>query len=307
MIGVGCLAHIVNNALKNSVEKLNFGEKNLNIFLAQIHQFFMHSSANRINNIFQIRAQLGIEQAYSNNKAPTKSYSKTRWLSTGPAIDAIINQWHILDIYFQMEPEGKHVDSFKKFFENRNSFPLLITLRSLAAEVEEAICKMEGKDVDLMSAIKIFDHLQQKILQYRNDITMPNIVSETIEQWEENEKLNFHLQLRELYDDIQLYMVQWSNWSNSLKLHRWATLDSELSQEDVFNSAEAISESCQINGAQLQENIEAVNSFISTRPASWATLSTSDRWLNLLNSVSGLIALEKAASFILTLPGNKFC
>ncbi len=267
----------------------------------------MHSSSNRINNIFQIRAQLGIEQAYSNNKAPTKSYSKTRWLSTGPAIDAIINQWHILDIYFQMEPEGKHVDSFKKFFENRNSFPLLITLRSLAAEVEEAVCSMEGKEVDLMSAIKVFDNLHQKVFQYRENITMPGIVADMIEQWEENDQLSFHLQLRELYDDIQLYMVQWSNWTNSLKLHQWATLDSELSQEDVLNSAETISESCQINRAQLQVNIETANSFISTRPVSWATLSTSERWANLLNSVSGLDALEKAASFILTLPGNKFC
>ncbi len=307
LIGVGCLAHIVNNALKNSVEKLNFGEKNLNIFLGQIHQFFMHSSSNRINNIFQIRAQLGCEQAYSNNKPPTKSYSKTRWLSTGPAIDAIINQWHLLDIYFQMEPEGKHVDSFKKFFENRNSFPLLITLRSLATEVEEVVCIMEGKDVDLMSAIKIFDELQQKVFQYRENITMPGIVADMIEQWEENDRLDFHLQLRELYDDIQMYMVKWSTWTNSLKLHQWATLDNQLREEDVLNSTEVIRENSQINIAQLQENIEAVNLFISTRPASWATLSTSERWLNLLNSVSGLIALEKAASFILTLPGNKLC
>ncbi|KAH9391469.1 hypothetical protein TYRP_007077 [Tyrophagus putrescentiae] len=119
---------------------------------------------------------------------------------------------------------------------------------------------------------------------------MPGIVADMIEQWEENDRLDFHLQLRELYDDIQMYM--------------WATLDNQLREEDVLNSTEVIRENSQINIAQLQENIEAVNLFISTRPASWATLSTSERWLNLLNSVSGLIALEKAASFILTLPGT---
>ena len=304
LIGVGCLAHIVNNSLKNSVEKLNFGEKDLNTFLAQVHQYFMHSNSNRVENIYLIRAQLGGEQTYSSNKPPTKSYSKTRWLSTGPAINAIINQWHLFDIYFQMESSGKHVETFKKFFENRNSLPLLITLRTLAAEVEEAVCSMEGKDVDLMTAIKIFDALRQKILQYREEITMPRDAAGMIEHWEENYQLDFHLQLWELYDDIQSYMVKWSGWTNSLKLHRWATLDSTLSEEAVTSSAETIKENCRINGDELKKNVEDANVFINTRLESWKTLTTSERWSNLINSVPNLDALEKAAQFILTLPGT---
>lgn len=302
MIGVGCLAHILNNALKNSVEKLDFGEENLNIFLGIVHQYFQHKNADRISRIDRIRAQ--IDHSNTRNKLPTKSYSKTRWLSTGPAIEAIISQWHIFEVYFDEEVSGKHIDKFKKFFESPFSFPMLLTIRSIAEEFEEAICSIEGKEVDLITSIKIFFDLQQKILFYRDEIEKPSIVADIIKRWEENDQLTFELQLRELYDDIQSYMIKWSTWTDSLKLHLWATLETELNEDAVIMSVEAISESCQVNSDELKENIRSANTFINNSLESWAHLSTSKRWSNLLTSNLELNALEKVANFILTLPGN---
>ncbi len=298
------MAHILNNALKNSVEKLNFGIEDLNTFLGQIHLYFSSSNADRIENIRRIRTLVGCPQVYFNNKPPTKSFSKTRWLSTGPAIEALINQWDILDIYFQMETTGKNIKTFKNFFENKFSLPLLITLRAIAAQVEEDICRIEGEGVDLMTAIKIYTELHQTIVAYKEEIVKPEVVTDIIRNWNEEDQLTFNLQLRELYDDIQSYMIQWTSWTDSLKLHLWATLDAELNENHVMQSAEAIKDSCQIDTTDLKENIEKANVFINRRLEAWASLSTSERWFDLLKNVPHLDALENAANFILTLPGN---
>lgn len=308
LFGIGCLCHICNNALKNATDKLDFGAERLNSFLGQIHLFFQHNSADRISNINRIRVLVGCQQAYSSNRAPTKSFSKTRWLSTGPAIDAIINQWDLFDVYFQAEQTGKGIEKFKDFFQNKHNYPLLIVLKSIASDFEDAVLRMEGKEVTLVTSITIFEELRRKMVERQsvNPPVRPAVVDDLISNWEDDEKESFNDQLFQLYEDIYSYMAKWTVWIQPLMLHLWATLDAELSEDAVLLSAEAIKSSCQINADVLKENIHRANTFISSQLESWMLLSTSpsERWVHLFLSVPDLDELESAANYILTLPGT---
>lgn len=191
------------------------------------------------------------------------------------------------------------------FFENPNNFPLLITLRSISIDFENAITQMEGKGVDLITAISTFEDLHKQVMQDRAEKTRPPVVDFHIKDWPLQAKINFENQLYKIYDHLQEYMLKWSTWTGPLKLHLWATLKAELNEEIVLKSAEAIKSSCPVDVNELKANIGTANAIIINRLPMWSTreLSTSQRWVDMLNSCSNLDAFENIATYILTLPG----
>lgn len=311
LIGIGCLVHVVNNSVKTAADKLNFGPTKLNDFLAQIHNFFKDSRSDHLKNINQIRARVDSNSNFNSRKEPTKSFTKTRFLSTGPAIDAIICQWDLFEIFFTESKDSKKVLKFREFFDNKRNFSLLIVLREIALEFETAILQMEGTGIDLISAISIFDNLHQKVIQRKENFeTSPTIIN-CIKDWEEPEmKTNFLQEVKELYDGIQQYMSKWSGWTKPLMMHQWATLEGELSEDAVIKSAKIIN--CSIDINLLKENVQQANYFISKRQKEvgeddeakkpWSSLTASEKWVELLES--NVKALGDVANYLLTLPGT---
>ena len=163
LVGIGCLAHVLNNALKNAADTIQLGGQKFSKILALLHRYF-EKEIGRKDRIGHLMVALGGEEAYINKKKPTRSYCHTRWLSTGPAIEAIIQQYDAFYFYFDKQTDGKHIDEFKAFFKDDDTWPWLVILRSLSAEFEESILDMEGSGVTLVTAIDIFHKLRNQVL-----------------------------------------------------------------------------------------------------------------------------------------------
>lgn len=162
LIGIGCLAHVLNNALKNAAETIKLGGQEFSKILALLNRYFEREKG-RSAQMIRLMVSLGYKDAYTNKK-PTKSYCHTRWLSTGPAIEAIVQHFDAFYFHFEKVQEGKHVDKFKAFFQDEDTWIWLVILRSIASEFEEAILEIEGSGVTLISAIKTFTDLRTQVL-----------------------------------------------------------------------------------------------------------------------------------------------
>lgn len=160
LIGIGCLAHVLNNALKNAADMIKFKGDTFSKILSLLHCYF-EREGNRKGRFSRLMISLGCASAYL--KKPTRSYCKTRWLTTGPALDAIVSNYDALYFYFDKEEEGKHLDKFKPFFEDEDTYPWLVILRAIASEFEEAITEIESQGMTLLDGIHIFENLKSQV------------------------------------------------------------------------------------------------------------------------------------------------
>lgn len=107
LIGVGCAAHIVHNALKSACDTLPIDIECIVVKL--FSHFYIYTV--RVEKLKSICEQMdGVE--YSK----LLGYAKTRFLALGPAIGKILNIFDALRDYFLGLRKGEVL--IKSFFEN---------------------------------------------------------------------------------------------------------------------------------------------------------------------------------------------
>lgn len=162
LFGVGCLAHILNNALKTIIESIDFGGVKFSTFFSQIHRYF-EREVNRTERMLRLMIAMSIDPANTKDKKPTSSFCHTRWLTTLKAVEAVLMNFDAFYIYFIQETEGKHVPEFKSFLTAEFTFHWLAIIRSISVLFENAITAMEGNGILLLDGIKIFEELKAKV------------------------------------------------------------------------------------------------------------------------------------------------
>src|SRR5690606_16792733 len=155
------LAHVMNNAMKNAADALDFDGTKLDKILSQLPRYF-EKEMSRSDRVKRLMVALGTKESYTKKEKPVKAYCHTRWLSTGPATEALVMHFDSFYLHFSGEVDGKNVDDFKKFFLFKDTWNWLVILRSIASEFEEAILKIEGSDVTLLRCIQIFNDLRDQ-------------------------------------------------------------------------------------------------------------------------------------------------
>lgn len=106
LIGIGCAAHIVHNALKTACDSLPI---DIECFVVKIYSYF-HIYTVRVEKLKEICANIeGLD--YSQ----LLGYAKTRFLALGPAISRILDMFEPLKFFFS-EVEGQTF--ITSFFNN---------------------------------------------------------------------------------------------------------------------------------------------------------------------------------------------
>lgn len=148
------------------------------------------------------------------------------------------------------------------------------------------------------------------MINYRDTLAMPQVVKNFFDNWDQGRKDEFSAKLSGLYEYIQDYMGKWTKWTEPLSKFEWANLDEPLDVESVVASPSSFSRmgiSVEIDNDALKDEIATANEIILDKALDWISLSTSEKWVELLQEDS-FEELLKIAEVLICFPGtNAVC
>lgn len=109
LIGIGCVAHIVNNALKRACDVMPF---DVECVIVKIYSYF-YIYTTRVTALQEFCETAGVEYF------KLLGYAKTRFLALGPAIKRVLQLYEPLKMLFIGLPKGEKL--LKHFFSNSMS------------------------------------------------------------------------------------------------------------------------------------------------------------------------------------------
>ncbi|OWR45109.1 putative calcium channel voltage-dependent alpha2/delta subunit 1 [Danaus plexippus plexippus] len=164
LIGIGCGAHIVYNAIKPAADCLPV---DFECIILKIYSFFY---------IYSVRVEALKEFCDSSETEYHKmlGYSKTRWLALMPALERVIKMSQPLKNYFLSIDKCPNI--LKTFFENSTSELWLYFLHAQAATFHEAVLKIEVQNVSALESAMEINRLRDNLALKENTIFLPHIV-----------------------------------------------------------------------------------------------------------------------------------
>jgi len=152
MIGIGCSAHILNNAIQSASNTLPI---DLQLTVSKIFQHFYIYSV-RVNTLKEF-----CDFVNSDYKT-ILGYSKTRWLSLHPALTRLIEMFGPLKSYFLSIEKCPFV--FKTFFENLISLLLAMFLNVQFELFSSVIRSIGGNDISVIEVKLQVDYLKDILI-----------------------------------------------------------------------------------------------------------------------------------------------
>lgn len=151
LVGIGCMAHIINNCINNAADSLPIDAE---VIIVKLFKFF-HIYTVRVEELKDLCEFIDIE--YRN----LLSYSNTRWLRLLPALERVLQMFEPLKQYFAKQPDPPVV--LKSFFDNPDGELWLWFLHNVAGTFNEAVKKMEGDKISATEASKEYLTLRKNL------------------------------------------------------------------------------------------------------------------------------------------------
>lgn len=124
LIGVGCAAHIVHNALKSACDGMPF---DVECLVVKIYSHFYLYTV----RVEALKTLCDAVEGIENTKL--LGYSKTRFLALGPAIESILKVYDALKVYFLNLRQCPNI--IKQFFEDPTSKLWLLFIKSQVSQL----------------------------------------------------------------------------------------------------------------------------------------------------------------------------
>ncbi|CAH0563113.1 unnamed protein product [Brassicogethes aeneus] len=215
IIGVGCAAHILHNAIQTAADLLSVDIENIAI---KIYSYFYIYTV-RVENLKEFCDSADMEYK------KLLGYSKTRWLAMMPAIERILQLFSPLKSYFLTEEKCPRILS--NFFEDDTSELWLQFLHNEAAVFHSAVNSIEG---DNISITEVSDRIANLKLKYNERLQagyIPLTIRNEVSRLESLGLLNrtwFMGHVRNFYKNCFDYLEQWSSQFNQTDTFSWITL-----------------------------------------------------------------------------------
>lgn len=308
IIGIGCLAHVLNNAIKNSANGLLVCAEQLETLLHQIHQHFQKDKTKAIE-FGSLAKELGVTGPQGEAfKGLPPAYSRTRWLSLEPAIGFAANNFTLLQFYFNQTRSGKHLEEFREFFENKETFPWLMIIWDLAELFEYTILKLENHDLTLIEAVQHFDKLLKLIEMKQENPTLSELVQVCIHEWSLAEQEAFTTSVGNFYKSCSTYMKKWSKWTDDLECLSWITLEREVTEQQILDSLKRMQDlGHQVKPiSTIEIDLIGLNQFVRNHVDQWNQNSVSAciRWKQVFDALDDRISFHSIVELALCLPAS---
>lgn len=306
LIGIGCGAHIVHNAIKTAADCLPVDFESI---IVKIYSFFY---------IYSVRVEALKEFCDSTDTEYHKllGYSKTRWLALMPALERVIKMFQPLKSYFLSIDKCPNI--LKMFFDNPSSELWLYFLHAQAATFQQAVLKIEGQNVSAIESAKEINRLRDNLALKENSLFLPHTVRNLLVKLQETDaaidQQNVKTAAAEFYKTSKEYLEQWCQFNTELEVLEWVNLLKIPTWEEVQNVMDLLVTQGFVSSSQDTEVFDEfsliLNYVTDEKITSWNVehVSTENRWVELfqyfrannLNCTNFRIIIE----YIMCLPGS---
>lgn len=305
LIGIGCGAHIIHNAIKTAAD---CQPVDLECVLVKIYSHFYIYSV-RVESLKEFCDKVDTEYQQ------LLGYSKTRWLALMPAIERVIKLYIPLKNYFLSIEKCPNI--LKLFFENPSSELWLLFMHSQAATFHQAVLNIEGQCISAIDTKKEIDKLLDNLALKEKELFLPHSMRNVIKKLKEDgcdidedfikaTAVNFYKTSRE-------YLHQWTLFYDELKIYEWANLRQVPTWTEIQRVTDVLFENGFLNAnkdAEIFDEFALVCKYTAQKVANWNELniSTESRWIELFKHFRDNNLMHAnfriISEFILCLPGS---
>lgn len=305
LVGIGCMAHIVNNCINNAADSLPIDAE---VVIVKLFKFF-HIYTVRVAELKDLCEFIDVE--YRN----LLSYSNTRWLRLLPALERVLQMMLPLKQYFSSQPNTPVV--LKSFFDDPNGELWLWFLHNVAGVFNETVKKMEGDKISATEAANQYLILRKNLMDRKESSFLPMKVKEIQKKncaaGHNNSVLeDIKSTSCSFYDRCITYLNFWKSNVDSLSQLSWIDLNKKLKWEELEESYTIFQKSLPpISSDDLFNELSVLNTQLFENVLTeWATQkkTTEQRWLtvfeNLRKNEIKVPNLKMFVEFVLSLPGT---
>ncbi|XP_028158533.1 uncharacterized protein LOC114351490 [Ostrinia furnacalis] len=272
IVGVGCPAHILHNAIRHATDLLDFDVESL------VMKIFNHFSVCtvRTENLKELCNYVEI------NYEKLLCHSKTRWLSLFPAIERILELYEALKEYFLTGDKSPVI--IKKFFESDTSEIYLFYLHLLTAIFHSRIATLEKEKNSIAEVLctlkETIESLSQRIehnfipLKVRDLFHKNNI--------NDDERNRINTEMKNLYQECINYINIWIKPLDSFKCFEWMTLqqNQELQFDNITESLLFLrNKGITIDDVKLFEEFCILQNFLSSKQHDFYVEQAEKKWV----------------------------
>ncbi|KAF0692998.1 protein FAM200B-like, partial [Aphis craccivora] len=310
LIGVGCAAHILNNAVQTAADTLPI---DVQVIIGKIFQHFYIYTV-RVHALKEFCEFVNIEYK------TVLGHSKTRWLSLFPALTRLIDMFDGLKSYFLSI--DKCPTLIKNFFNNPLSYLILIFLQIQCELFFTCIKSVEAKDISIIEVKHYVESITKKIESRKNENFFTSKEREVLNSLRDEAVLseNIYIKYRNtFYDTCLEYIKEWSNPTLSkFDGITWITLkniDDDFNWVNIQATIELIKNIIPnknlINEAHLFDEFTMIKESVKHNVEHIQSLKTlSEKWTYIFksmnnNSINGFFPNFKIiVEFIICIPGS---
>ncbi|XP_044741892.1 uncharacterized protein LOC123302864 [Chrysoperla carnea] len=280
LIGIGCGAHIIHNAIKSAADGLPLDYESI---IVKLYSFFYIYTV-RIEALKEFCAEAEIEHHQM------LGYSKTRWLALMPALERILKMYQPLKEYFLSIDKCPKL--LKDFFEDPTSELWLYFLHAQSASFHQAVLKIEGQTLSAIDVAKEINQLKENLIQKQTNQFLPFTVRTLIVKLKDNgSNIDEDFVKRtatEFYKTSSEYLEEWTCiLTKEMEIFFWADLRTVPAWVDVQKTLDILIEKGYIDSNKDTEVFDEftliLNYVTSQKISEWNHLKvhTETRWVEM--------------------------
>ncbi|KAL4120168.1 hypothetical protein QTP88_012898 [Uroleucon formosanum] len=232
LIGVGCAAHIIHNAIQTAADCLPI---DIECIIVKIYSFFY---------IYTVRVEelkdfcMFVEIEYK----AILGYSKTRWLSLMPSVERILKLFPALKSYFLSLDKVPLI--LKTFFNDPCAELWLNFIHSQAATFHQHVLNIEGQNILAVEVFNEIKQLKNNLMHKKQNKFIPLSVRTLIRQLEYDglvQESDIQTVIESFYSTSEQYLTSWTSHFEELEIMECITLKKVPNWSEIEKVAEFIS------------------------------------------------------------------
>lgn len=306
LIGIGCPAHIVHNAVQTAADGLPI---DIQLIIGKIYQHF-HIYAARVEKLKSFCEFVQVEYK------KLLGHCKTRWLSLLPAIERVLDVFPALKSYFLSL--DKCPITLKNFFENPLSF---ITLQFLSGQLRifsNCILFIETESVTIIEVADKINILLNKLEARKSERFLTSAIQQLLHELESDGLVTsdqFNNIVTDFYDTCISYIREWCEpFLVPLQPMEWIALNktiSWISVQELYTFVKSSVRDFTADEGELFDEYCCVSKYCEGKLLDWninPNISVSEKWQEIFthfhNERVCLKHLRSLVEFSLAIPGS---
>lgn len=305
VIGIGCAAHIINNAIRTAADLMPLDIESI---IKKIYSYFYIYTV-RVEELKLFCNEVDVEYKR------LLGYSETRWLALMPSIERVLQMFLPLKSYF-LSLEKCPV-AIRSFFENEASEVWLKFLHNMASVFHGTIKTIEQETLNVMEVAEILKNLKNKLQERITSEYLPLVLKDDLSKLEEAGQIQkrwFLAHVLNFYSTSFKYIDHWTEQFNHVSQFNWVLLKSAIVWDEVQQNLNYLNTQFpnhNINENDLFDEISCLKNYATdNKLRNWndEKISADLRWVEIFSHFKNCNIshqnCKKIVEYTLCLPGT---